>query len=130
MGRTASTSQTNMMPPSPTPQSLSEKKSGVKKYILWVIGLCISLLVVICLLGYQQDRGQVPIEKIQQIMKHLPWESQDIKVTDENHPVERIIPYSIEFVNVAEKSAEDDVLEDWAKYDDQLRDKWMKYLQK
>ena len=63
-------------------------------------------------------------------MKHLPWESQDIKVSDENHPVERIIPYSIEFMNLATKSDDEDVLEDWAKYDGQLRDKWIKYLEK
>merc|ERR1712119_200866 len=46
-----------MLPPSPTPKSSSQKKSyGIRKVLLWSIAIFITLLVVVCLLSYQQGK--------------------------------------------------------------------------
>merc|ERR1712096_99479 len=58
-----------VLPPSPTPKSSQKKSYGIRKVLLWSIAIFITLLVVVCLLSYQQGKLGDNVTKVPQEVK-------------------------------------------------------------
>merc|ERR1719234_1133813 len=112
---------------SPTPKSSVNKKSGsARNCLIWLI-ICISTLLVICLLSFVQGENKDNVTNLPRVVREyliygyevsrdniklmIPW-------TNKSEDLPEIIDYNN---GIVEEYGEDDVYEDWAKYDEELR---------
>merc|ERR1711909_40380 len=121
---------------SPTPKSsVNKKSSGVRNCLIWII-ICISSLLVICLLSFLQGKNEDNVTDLPRLVRdYLMY---GYEVSRDN--IKLMIPWTNKFEDVSEinddsngvleESGEDDLYEDWARYDEKLRERWTKFVEK
>merc|ERR1711963_733492 len=126
---------------SPTPKNLANKNSGVRNCLIWIIVSISLLLLVICMLGFLQGENKDNQNDLPRLVRDflihsyevsrdkigliISWTNriEDISETNGRQAVD-------DNTGVVRETEEEDLYEDWAKYDEELKERWTKFVEK
>ena len=125
---------------SPTPKHLANKKSGVRNSLIWIIVSISFLLLVICMLGFLQGDNKDNKTDLPRLVRDYLINSYEVS----RDKIGLIISWTNRIEDVTEtngwqavdddtgdvkESEEEDLYEYWARYDEELKERWTKFVE-